>query len=370
MQDPIKLFRFEQAGRDLLSHGLEMDTPLRGLSMLAIFGGHFDAGNLSSQVRSTLLDNLDHELIATFDADQLIDYRSRRPHIKFDGERFLDFQSPTLQMHLMTDALGSPFLLLSGPEPDYQWERFVAAILTLVERLDVKLVTLVDAIPLPVPHTRPLGVTAHGNREELVEGLSTWSPQARMLAGVGQLLEVRLQDASRDTTGYTLHVPHYLADASYPQAAVAALEYVGAAMGLMLPTDELRERGRDVDLELDRQTRSSEEISMMVEGLERNFDQHAAEQGEIRSLLLNPDQQVPDAEQLGAAVEDYLSTRPRHAAKAGFKPLMPSRPQTEPPFPGNAVTEDEPEADEQGPGPSLPTTEGHQDEHHDEKDDG
>ena len=109
-----------------------------------------------------------------------------------------------------------------------------------------------------------------------------------------------------------------MAEAAYPQAAVAALEYVGAAMELMLPTDELRERGREVDRELDRQTQGSGEITAMVEGLERNFDQHAPTAG--RSLLVRPGEEIPDAEELGAAVEDYLSSQPRHALEPGESP--------------------------------------------------
>ncbi|MFC7402189.1 PAC2 family protein [Citricoccus sp. GCM10030269] len=312
MQDPTTLFSLEPAGRDLLAVGFDGATALRGLGMLAVFGGHTDAGHLSEQVRDTLLDSLDHRLLASFDADQLIDYRSRRPQISFDGDHFLDYQAPQLQLHLVSDALGRPFLLLSGPEPDYQWERFVASVQFLVEKLDVKLVALVDAVPMPVPHTRPLGVTAHGNREDLSAGLSTWSPQARMVSGISQLLELRLDEQRRGVSGYTLHVPHYLADAAYPQAAVAALEYVGAALGLMLPTDELRERGREVDQELDRQTGSSREVTAMVEGLERNFDQNSPGAG--RSLLVGPDEEVPDAEELGAAVEEYLQSQPKHSA--------------------------------------------------------
>lgn len=315
MQDPTSLFTLAPAGQDLIASGIGDASPVRGLGMLAVFNGHLDAGHLAGQVRETLLETLEHRLLATFDADQLLDYRARRPVISFDGERFHDYQQPSLELHLVSDLLGRPFLLLSGPEPDFQWERFVSSVMFLVEQLDVKLVALVDAVPMPVPHTRPLGVTAHGNREDLVRGLSTWSPQARMVSGVAQLLELRLDEQRRGATGYTLHVPHYVADASYPQAAVAALEYVGAAMELMLPTDELRERGREVDRELDRQTQGSGEITAMVEGLERNFDQHASTAS--RSLLVRPGEEIPDAEELGAAVEDYLSSQPRHALEPG-----------------------------------------------------
>lgn len=331
MQDPTSLFTVEPPLAELIRSGSMGDSTVQGLGLLAVFNGHLDAGQVATQVRETLLSTLDHRLLASFDADQLLDYRARRPTVSFDGERFHDYEQPTLQLHVVSDLLGRPFLLLSGPEPDFQWERFVASVLFLVEQLDVKLVALVDAMPLPVPHTRPLGVTAHGNREDLIRGLSTWSPQARMVSGISQLLEVRLDERRRGTTGYTLHVPHYVAEAAYPQAAVASLEYAGAALELMLPTDELRERGREIDRELDRQTEGSGEVTAMVEGLERNFDQHATAQS--RSLLVRPGEEIPDADELGAAVEDYLNSQPRHAqsetdehsSEAGDGPDQPSQ---------------------------------------------
>src|SRR5690625_2314829 len=166
-------------------------------------------------------------------------------------------------------------LTLSDPEPDYQCDRFVAAAMILIDQLEVNVVTFVDAIPLPVPHTRPLGVTTHGNAEELLDGLATWAPKGRIAAGAAQLLELRAAEAGQRVSGYTLHNQHYLDDATYPQASVAALEYVGAALGLMLPTEELRESGREVEQQITAQVENRPEISAMIERLEERFDQYA-----------------------------------------------------------------------------------------------
>ena len=154
MQDPTQLFTLEAAGRDLLTGGFDGASALRGLGMLAVFGGHLDAGHLSEQVRHTLLDSLDHKLLASFDADQLIDYRARRPQISFDGDRFLDYRSPRLDLHLVSDALGRPFLLLSGPDPTTMGTlRGLSAV--PVDRLDVT-GRAGGRRAHAVPHTRPL----------------------------------------------------------------------------------------------------------------------------------------------------------------------------------------------------------------------
>ncbi|MEH0058874.1 MULTISPECIES: proteasome assembly chaperone family protein [Auritidibacter] len=315
MQDPHHLIQFSPAGRDLMTGSEDDPSPLRGTKLLLLFGGHLDAGHLTEQIRYLLFNRLNHEQLITFDTDQLIDYRAQRPHITFDGEKFTDYQRPEISLDVFTDEMDQPFLVLSGPEPDYQWERFSDAVMSIVRELDLSQVAIVDAIPLPVPHTRPLGVTTHGSREELLEGLSTWSPQAQMLAGMSQLLEVKLTENGRKVTGFTLHVPHYLADATYPQAAVAGLEYLSAAMGIVVPTDELREAGRQVDRQLAQQTENSPQISHMVAALEAQFDRYTEDQEQPRSLLLPPNQHIPDGEEIGAQAEDFLNTQSQHNAE-------------------------------------------------------
>jgi predicted ATP-grasp superfamily ATP-dependent carboligase len=283
-------------------------TELHGLNLVMGFTGFADAGHVVRQITAELLDTLDSEMIAEFDADQLIDYRSRRPQISFVEDHLQDYQAPSLALYRLVDGLGSPFLLLAGFEPDLQWERFARAVVGLVEELDVNLVTWIHSIPMPVPHTRPVGVTVHGNRPELIEGISGWKPTVEVPAAVGHILELRLTEASRNIAGYVIHVPHYLAEAEYPTAAVAGLEYLGAATSLMLPSDRLREAGREVGRQIAEQIEASEEVQQVVSRLETRYDEKA--EGIVRrSLLADENDQLPNADALGAAVEAYLARK-------------------------------------------------------------
>ena len=289
---------------DALFHSPE----LRGLNLVMGFTGFADAGHVVRQITAELLDTLDAEMIAEFDADQLIDYRSRRPQVSFVEDHLQDYQAPSLALYRLVDGLGSPFLLLAGFEPDLQWERFARAVVGLVEELDVNLVTWIHSIPMPVPHTRPVGVTVHGNRPELIEGISVWKPTVEVPAAVGHILELRLTEAGRNIAGYVIHVPHYLAEAEYPTAAVAGLEYLGAATSLMLPTDRLREAGREVGRQIAEQIEASEEVQQVVSRLEARYDEKA--EGTVRrSLLADENDQLPNADALGAAVEAYLARK-------------------------------------------------------------
>lgn len=283
------------------------DPDLRGLPLLMSLTGFMDAGHVVEQVSAELLEVLDHRIVAEFDADQLMDYRGRRPKITFVEDHLTDYRPHGLELHRLHDGLGEPFLLLTGVEPDLQWERFVSAVVGLVEDLDVSLISWVHAIPMPVPHTRPIGVTLHGNRPDLIDGMSAWRPTVEVPASIGHVLELRLIEAGHDVVGHVIHVPHYLSDAEYPPAAVAGLEYLGATARLVLPTDRLREAGRDVERQIARQVGDSTEVQSVVTSLEKRYDEYA-DGAERRSLLVKENSELASADELGAAVEAYLAS--------------------------------------------------------------
>ena len=84
-------------------------------------------------------------------------------------------------------------------------------------------------IPMGVPHTRPLGVTAHASRTDLVSDHVSWFGTVQVPASASAVLEYRLGRWGHDAMGFAVHVPHYLAQSPYPQASLVALEHVLAA---------------------------------------------------------------------------------------------------------------------------------------------
>ncbi|MGN6302859.1 MAG: PAC2 family protein, partial [Angustibacter sp.] len=127
MLDPRSLYTLDD----------EADVTLDRPVLVHALTGFVDAGSATRLVTDHLLGTLEHEVVATFDADQLVDYRSRRPGMVFDRDHYSSFDEPRLRLHAVRDLDGRSFLLLTGPEPDTQWERFVAAVTELVERFAV-----------------------------------------------------------------------------------------------------------------------------------------------------------------------------------------------------------------------------------------
>jgi hypothetical protein len=201
MQDPAGLFEYSP----------DVDDVPSGLPLVAGLTGFADAGAAVTQLSEYLLETVDHREVAVFDNDSLLDYRARRPTILFDQDHLADYTPAELKLYLATDEIGQQFLLFTGYEPDFQWERFTAAVLQLVDRFQVRSTTWVHAIPMPVPHTRAVGVTVSGNRSELIESMSIWKPQTQVPANALHLVEHRLHELGHPVAGFVLLIPHYLA---------------------------------------------------------------------------------------------------------------------------------------------------------------
>jgi hypothetical protein len=291
--DPSELFELDpdrpEVGRPVLVQALD---------------GFIDAGGAKRLAREHLLSSFESQVVATFDVDQLLDYRARRPAMLFVEDHWESYDDPQLAVHLIHDAVGTPFLVLAGPEPDVQWERFTAAVRMLVDRLGVRLTIGLNAIPMGVPHTRPTGVIAHGSRKELVAGYEPWVNAVQVPGTAGHLIEYRLGQAGYDALGFAVHVPHYVAQAEYPAAAAALLAEVSKASGLSLPLDALLEAAETTRAAIDEQVADAPEVAAVVQALESQYDAFIA--GRDSSLLLEH-ADLPTADELGAELERFLA---------------------------------------------------------------
>ena len=286
---------------DLIPDLPDLNRPV----LLYSLDGFIDAGSAGRLLREHILATLEHRVIATFDVDEFIDYRARRPLMTYDKDRWEDYQAPELALHLVRDGTGEPFLLLTGPEPDRSWEAFVTSVVSLAERLDVRLAASFQGIPMAAPHTRPIGTTMHATRPELLSGRRSWFGRVQIPGSASALLELRLGQAGRDAVGFAVHVPHYLAQAAYPAAAIKALEAVTAATGLMIPGPQLREAAEKADAEINEQVAGSEEIAGVIRGLEQQYD--AFMDAQAREDLQAAAENMPTGEELAAQFERFLS---------------------------------------------------------------
>ncbi|MBM3716064.1 MAG: PAC2 family protein [Actinobacteria bacterium] len=279
-----------------------------GLPLVVALTGFTDAGGAVTRLVEYFRDDLDPNALYVFDNDVLLDYRARRPLISFDEDHLNDFRPPRLELSLAHDTLGHPFLLLAGYEPDFLWEAFAETVLELSAGLQVSSVTWVHAIPMPVPHTRPIGTTVSGTRADLAEAHSIWRPRTQIPATAGHLLEYRFAEAGAKIAGFALLVPHYLGDTEYPAAALAALDSLTVATGLVFAGDVLREENREFLEKVGEQVENSEELTRMLQGLEERYDSYMAGSTHATPIIHTGD--LPSADELAAELERFLASRP------------------------------------------------------------
>ena len=198
--------------------------------------------------------------MATFDVDELHDYRARRPAMSFVRDHYESYDAPRLVVRLLHDAGGTPYLLLHGPEPDTRWEAFCEAVREVVERFGVTRVVGMGAVPMAVPHTRPIAITEHANNVELIAGDSRWRGELRIPSSAQALLEVRLGEWGHDALGYVAHIPHYLAQLEYPRASATLLEHVERGGRLTIDLSALHEEAEEREAEITRYLAANEEV--------------------------------------------------------------------------------------------------------------
>ncbi len=292
----------------LAKAGVFENENLRGLPLVVSLSHPQDAGGTAGHLGEVLLKELENASILEFDMDQLHDYRVRRPRVKFKEDHFEKAVMPELKLYLMEDRLETPFLLLAGAEPDLQWQRFVTAVSDIAERLEVSLTIFVSGFPMPVPHTRPMLVTAHGSRKDLTHGISAWHPIAEVQGSISHLLEIGLGERNIDTVGFAINVPQYLSEADLPHSTLLAMEHVSMAAKLSLPSDKLRDSTERVQEQINEQVQANPEIGMMIERLEENYDYNVkASDMQLLSLAEREGDKVPDRDEIGAQIEEFLA---------------------------------------------------------------
>lgn len=283
---------------------VDSDVPdLTGAVLLHYFEGFMDAGAAGSTLVEHLLATHEHRVVARFDVDELIDYRARRPTMTYATDRWEDYDAPELVVHLLHDAIGTPFLLMTGPEPDRRWEAVSVAVRSLVERWGVRLTAGFHGIPMGVPHTRRLAVISHATRPELITEKSPFN-RVQVPGSLSALLELRLGEAGHDAMGFAAYVPHYLAQGAYPTAAAGLLDALLKSTGLAVNARDLQEAAKRTDAEIARQVAESDEVAQVVEALERQYDAFTSSS---ENLLIAEGDEVPSAEELGAELERFLA---------------------------------------------------------------
>jgi hypothetical protein len=251
---------------------------LREPVLVAAFDGWVDAGSAASLVLASLSE--DDVPVATFDPDELYDYRSRRPTLEIVNGRLAELTWPELTLRRARLA-HRDLLLLSGHEPDGRWRTLARVVVELVRDLGVVEWVSLGAIPAAVPHTRPVPILGTTSAPGLLRAGVEPGPAGvlRVPAAAISVLEMAVAEAGIPAVGYFAQIPHYVSG-PYPAAAVELLRSLGAHLGEDLPLGDLAEASRQLRTRLDTATALDETSRQYVERLEAMADESRLPSGD------------------------------------------------------------------------------------------
>ncbi|HTW43270.1 MAG TPA: PAC2 family protein [Solirubrobacteraceae bacterium] len=275
---------------------------LRAPAMVCAFQGWNDAGDAASSAVSFLASALDARPFARIDSEEFYDFQANRPTIRFgDGER-REITWPTVEIS-EASAPRAPrdLVLVQGVEPSMRWRAFTSHLVDLAEALGVQVVVTMGALLGDVPHTRPVAMTGHASDAALLERLGIQASGYEGPTGIVGVLHTACAQAGLPSASLWAAVPHYVAAAANPKAALALLRRIEVLVGVSVDVAELETSAADYERQVGLAVRSDPDIQAFVERLEQATD--SEEQGSL--------EEVPSGDVLASEFQRFLRQRGR-----------------------------------------------------------
>jgi predicted ATP-grasp superfamily ATP-dependent carboligase len=261
--------------------------------------GWIDAGLAAGNALNHLIGSMPNELVASFDSDELIDFRARRPTLRIVNGVDKDLRWAEIRLQLATNRTGRSVMILSGPEPDMRWHQFISEVVTLSSRLGVEMVVGLGAFPAPVPHTRAVRLVGTSTDSELATKVGYLPASIDVPSGVQGALEMAFGQAGVPAVGLWARVPHYVSAMPYPAASASLLDGLARMTGIEVDTSVLHSAASATNNQIEQLIAGSDEHATLVRQLEA---QHDSEQAQAQADFGD----LPSGDELAAELERFL----------------------------------------------------------------
>jgi predicted ATP-grasp superfamily ATP-dependent carboligase len=243
---------------------------LRAPAMVCAFQGWNDAGDAASSAVSFLASALNARRFARIDSEEFYDFQANRPCVRFVEGGKREIVWPSVEV-FEAPAPRAPrdIVLVQGVEPSMRWRAFSANLIDLAEALGVQVVVSLGALLGDVPHTRPVSITGHASEPALIERLGMQASTYEGPTGIVGVLHSACAEAGLPSASLWAGVPHYVAAAANPKAALALVRRVEGLIGVSVDVSELESAATDYERQVERAVQSDPDIQAFVERLEQ-----------------------------------------------------------------------------------------------------
>ena len=241
--------------------------------MVCAFKGWNDAGDAASSAVSFLATALGADRFARLDPEEFYDFQANRPCIRLGEHERREIVWPAVEI-FEAKAPRAPrdLVLVQGFEPSMRWRTFTGGLVDLAEALGVQLVVTLGALLGDVPHTRPVSLTGHTSDPALSERLGLSPSSYEGPTGIVGVLHAACAQTGLPSASLWAAVPHYVAAASNPKAALALLRRVEGLVGVSVDVSELESAAADYERQVGLAVQSDPDIQAFVERLEQAAD--------------------------------------------------------------------------------------------------
>jgi proteasome assembly chaperone (PAC2) family protein len=251
---------------------------LRAPALICAFKGWNDAADSASSALTFVGSALGARRFATIDPEEFYDFQSTRPRVKLVDNHARAIEWPAVELYeARVPRAPRDLVLVSGTEPSMRWRTFTTVIVELAEALGTQLVVTMGALLADVPHTRPVSVTGLASDPELVARLGLTRSSYEGPTGIVGVLHAACQDAGLPSASLWAAVPHYIAAAPNPKAALALVRKLEGLVGVAVDGTDLEDAAADYDRQVNAAVQSDPDVQAFVEQLEQAAATEASE---------------------------------------------------------------------------------------------
>jgi predicted ATP-grasp superfamily ATP-dependent carboligase len=249
---------------------------LRAPALVCAFTGWNDAGDAASAAVQFLGSSLNAKRFAHIDPEEFIDYQATRPRVSLDDNKIRRIDWPAIELfEVRTPRAPRDLILLQSPEPSFRWKGFTKLIIELSEALGVQMIVTLGALLADVPHSMPVHVTGMSSDEAISERLQLEGGTYEGPTGIVGVLHAECQEVGIPSASLWAAVPHYVAAAPNPKAALALIRKLESLVGVSVDGTELESASEDYERQVSRAVEADPDVQEFVERLERAAEEQA-----------------------------------------------------------------------------------------------
>jgi proteasome assembly chaperone (PAC2) family protein len=243
---------------------------LRAPALVCAFTGWNDAGDAASAALQFLGSSLDATRFAQLDPDEYYDFQATRPQIVLDDGHTRRIEWPTVEIYeARVPRAARDLILLQGPEPSMRWRAYCRQVIDLAESLGVQMVVSLGSLLADVPHTRPVSIVGLATDEGLTRHMEFEPTSYEGPTGIVGVLHAACAEAGIPSVSLWASVPHYVAAAPNPKAALALVRKLEGLVGVNVDATDLEQATADYERQVSLAVQSDPEVREFVERLEQ-----------------------------------------------------------------------------------------------------